>query len=158
IVEANERWRDVMGVPPEEMIGRHICDYAPPGEAFAHSLPSQRAIGLGLDRTEAVAIQRPDGRKIYMEFWNSVVEIDKKPMVFAIGHDVTEKVLGARTLAQAEVRYRSLVERIPEVIWTFDAAGTLCFLTANAKQVLGHTAEEILAQTPEERAKAVHPD
>lgn len=158
ILEANERWREVMGVPPEDLVGHHIGEYAAPGYVASNIVVYNRSIEKGAGRVEAVPMQRPDGKVIFMEFSITVIEVDSNPLVFAIGHDVTEKILAAQTLAEAEVRYRSLVERIPDVIWTSTEDGVLTFMTANAEDVLGYTAAEMCAEDLATRGARVHPD
>src|SRR5579864_3796015 len=50
ILEANERWRSLIGVPPEEMVGRHIREFAPPGQEATNSDHYHRAVQKGGDR------------------------------------------------------------------------------------------------------------
>jgi PAS domain S-box-containing protein len=158
ILETNERWRDVMGIPPEEMIGKHIRDYAAPGHAAANMELFERVVALGRGRADAVPIGLPDGGVLHMEFSVAVVEVDGRKLVFAIGHDVTRKVATAKALADAEHRHRSLIERIPDIIWNCTEDGTLTFLTRNVEHVFGYTTAELCAEDLETRIARVHPD
>ncbi|HLK35451.1 MAG TPA: ATP-binding protein [Polyangiaceae bacterium] len=106
ILEANERWRSLIGVPPEEMVGRHIREFAPPGQGATNSDHYHRAVQRGGDRVRATAILHRDGRTIYMEFSTTVIEVDGQPTVFSIGHDVTEQIEATRSIAAAEEKYR----------------------------------------------------
>jgi PAS domain S-box-containing protein len=49
-----------------------------------------------------------------------------------------------RILAAAEARYRFLVERSPDVVWSTDAEGRFTFVNATSKQLLGWAAEELV--------------
>jgi two-component system cell cycle sensor histidine kinase/response regulator CckA len=58
----------------------------------------------------------------------------------------------------SDSRYRSLLERIPDVIWTARADGTVTWITPNVADMLGYTPEEICAEDLEARLARVHPD
>jgi PAS domain S-box-containing protein len=58
----------------------------------------------------------------------------------------------------AEEKYRLLLERIPDAIWSCDANGKLTFITRNIFHILGYTAEEMMAQSLESQIERIHPD
>jgi PAS domain S-box-containing protein len=58
----------------------------------------------------------------------------------------------------AEEKYRMLIERIPDAIWTCDAEGTFTFITRNIVDILGYTPEEMMSETLESRKDKIHPD
>jgi two-component system, cell cycle sensor histidine kinase and response regulator CckA len=158
VLEANQRWRTLLGIEPADMIGKHISTFAADGSSAAHTSEYQRSVASGGERTSAVALRRADGGVLLMEFSLSSVEIAGEPLVFSIGRDVTVEVLGRRALAAAEERYRTLLERIPDVIWTGTPLRQIQFATPNIQRVLGYTLEELSAQSAEQRTENVHPE
>jgi PAS domain S-box-containing protein len=50
----------------------------------------------------------------------------------------------ARILAAAEARYRFLVERSPDVVWSTDAEDRFTFVNATSRRLLGWTPEELI--------------
>jgi PAS domain S-box-containing protein len=54
-----------------------------------------------------------------------------------------------RGLAAAEARYRFLVERSPDAIWSIDARGAFNFVNATSEQLVGWTAEELIGRDSE---------
>jgi PAS domain S-box-containing protein len=54
-----------------------------------------------------------------------------------------------RVLAAAEARYRFLVERSPDAIWSIDAKGAFTFVNATSEQLTGWTAEELIGRDSE---------
>jgi two-component system cell cycle sensor histidine kinase/response regulator CckA len=159
ILEANARWREVVGVEPEEMIGRHLSDFAPPTLDEDPSPRLQELVDAnGRGHYDATLVRRTDGALVYLEFSNTVVELDDQPRVFAIGHDVTARELANQNLAQAEERYRTLVERIPDVIWRSWVDGGLLFVTRNLENMIGYTPEEVIGFGPGGLNGLVHPD
>src|SRR5204863_9224963 len=108
-----------------------------------------KTVDEGQGRVEAAPLRRADGSTVFMEFSNTRIEVDGKDLVLAIGHDVTEEVQAAQALEAAESRYRSLLEAIPDVIWTCDTTGRLHFATANLARISGFTPEEFYGRGPE---------
>jgi PAS domain S-box-containing protein len=158
VLEANERWRTLIGIDPEAMVGRHFHEFAPSGNELSSIHGLYQAIGAGVNRSEAVPLRSADGGIVYLEFSLSFVDVGGERTILSIGRDVTVELLARRALAAAEERYRTLVERLPDVLWTCTADGDIVFATPNLVEILGYTAVDFAAETPEERLARVHPD
>jgi two-component system cell cycle sensor histidine kinase/response regulator CckA len=158
VLDANRRWGELLGVAPEEMIGRRAAEFLEPGYAAARPRECERTLREGVGSADGVPVRRADGSILYMNFSVTPVEIGGSSLLFSIGRDVTREILAADALAQAEAKYRSLIERLPDVIWTTRADGVLTMITPNVRQVLGYSSEEIGAEDVETRLSRVHPD
>jgi PAS domain S-box-containing protein len=158
ILEVNRRWQSLTGVAAARMVGRHIGEFAALGDQAASFADFQSVTASGAGRSTTVALRSANGERLYMEFALSRVEIAGESTVLAIGRDVTVEQLARQELAAAEARYRSLVERIPDVIWTGMPDGRIVFATSNIAHVLGYTAEELDALPIDERQHMIHPD
>jgi len=98
--EVNQRWVDLTGLTREQIVGRHVSDFAPAGRGEANS----QAYGLGLtsvNRTP-VEIARPDGSVALMEFSRTIAEVAGEKLVLAIGRDVTAQRALEEQLRQAQ--------------------------------------------------------
>jgi PAS domain S-box-containing protein len=159
ILEANQRWQHVLKMSPEQMIGRTVRDLAAPGHEAENADLFKKSVEAGAMRVDPVALQRSDGVTVYMEFSTTVIEVDNQPLVFSIGHDVTDRVLAARALKAAEEKYRTLVERLPDAVWTADETGNISYIGPCVEQICGYTAEEMSAEDIVTRCKTqVHPE
>jgi two-component system cell cycle sensor histidine kinase/response regulator CckA len=158
IVEANRRWQDVLMIPPEQLIGRHVRDLSARGHENDNTARFLKSVEEGGGRDEAVPLKRADGVTVYMEFSTNVVQLDGGPLVFCIGRDVTERVLSARALEAAEEKYRSLVERMPEAVWTADGELRITYISPNVVNVCGSTAQEFCAEDLAARLARIHPE
>jgi PAS domain S-box-containing protein len=158
VLEANERWRTLIGLNPQEMVGRHFHEFAPSDPEFSSIHDFYDAISAGVNRSGAVPLRSADGGVVYLEFSLSFIDVGGEHTILSIGRDVTVELLARRALAAAEERYRTLVERLPDVLWTCSAAGDIVFATPNLVDVLGYTAVDLAAETLEERLARVHPD
>jgi two-component system, cell cycle sensor histidine kinase and response regulator CckA len=157
VLEANPRWEAILGIPSEGMVGRHIREFAAPGSENENVDGFVDAVSKGEGRAMA-RLLRTDGESVLMEFSDRVVELNGRPVVFTIGRDVTETVRAAQALRTAEERYRSLVERIPDVIWTINEHGKLTFVTPNVASVLGFSVEEMCATSIDKMSEEIHPE
>jgi two-component system, cell cycle sensor histidine kinase and response regulator CckA len=158
ILEANQRWSTILGVEPAEMVGRHIREFASPGAEDENMKAFLEAVAIGQGRSFTVPLRHVDGRQVLLELSIATTDIAGQPTILSIGRDVTEAILARQALAAAEARYRTLVERIPDVIWAGTPDGTISFATPNMARVLGYAAEEVSAQSLAERAARIHPD
>jgi PAS domain S-box-containing protein len=155
ILEANERWAELTGASASLMVGRRISDYAelaPDQESFKRAVSDTS----GLDTT--IALRRSDGRIVYVEVSNTPIDVEGRRAVLTVGRDVTSSVIAVTALADAEIRYRSLVERIPDVVWTANAQGAITFISSNVDALSGFTAEELESGGLALWVSRIHPD
>jgi PAS domain S-box-containing protein len=158
ILDANERWLDLIGRSPADMIGRSITEFAAPGAAQANFTLFTTSLKPGTQRVGPVPLQAIDGSTVMVEFSSRVLAIEGRYAVLTIGHDVTDRDRAVAALASAEQRYRSLVERIPDAIWTATADGTVTFVTENVERVCGVPAARMIGSRLADRLDDVHPD
>jgi two-component system, cell cycle sensor histidine kinase and response regulator CckA len=156
VVEANRRWSIVLDVPLASVVGKHLLDFAP-GASAALGAELDAAIAYGAGGLHALAIERPNGSVAYFDFSITVVDVGDESLVLAIGRDVTERVVSAQVLAAAEEKYRSLVEHMPDVVWSA-RAGVITFVSANVEVLTGFTAVEIYAADDHFWPQRVHHD
>ncbi|MDB4981281.1 MAG: hypothetical protein JWM82_2033 [Myxococcales bacterium] len=101
IREMNQRWADIVGVPREQLIGRHVRDFAPLGdeaknaESYGRMAPNEAV-------SEPLRIATADGTALLMEFSHANIEVEGEELVFAIGRDVTERVQLEEQLRQSQ--------------------------------------------------------
>jgi PAS domain S-box-containing protein len=69
-----------------------------------------------------------------------------------------ERDRATAALQQSEARYRALVTHIPALTWLADNRGSTVFVSPNATQVTGSTAEELTAAGKEGWYARIHPD
>ena len=62
----------------------------------------------------------------------------------AVIQDITQRKQSEQALRAGEEKYRSLIDHIPDVVWTADANRNLIYISGNAVKVLGYSFEELL--------------
>jgi PAS domain S-box-containing protein len=76
----------------------------------------------------------------------------------AVIQDITSRKQSEEALRASEAKYRSLIDHIPDVVWTADANRELIYISGNAVKVLGFTAEELLGTGWHLWLDRIHPD
>ncbi len=158
VLEANRRTATLLGMEPTEIVGRHIRDFSPTGAEDSNVRTFSGATSAASGRSGPVPLRRADGSVILMEFALSTTEIGGRPTVLSIGRDVTEEVEARAALVAAEERYRSLVERMPDVVWTAPSDRSVVTTTDNVVRMLGYTSAEMQAMDLAARNALLHSD
>jgi diguanylate cyclase (GGDEF)-like protein/PAS domain S-box-containing protein len=74
--------------------------------------------------------------------------------------DETSRIMAEERLRAAETRYRTLIEHIPAITYTLSLnnGNWTPYVSPQIESILGYTAEEYAALTPEQRLQTFHPE
>ena len=100
--EMNQKWADIIGVSREELSGRHVRDFAAPGEESKNSRTYRQMVASDQALSGALKIASADGSILFMEFSHATFDVAGERLVLAIGRDVTEKRQLEDQLRQAQ--------------------------------------------------------
>jgi len=141
---------------PEDLLGKTIHEILPGEQAdelhaqIKHALKTQR-------KRDTEYSLRIDGRETWFEGAISPMTEDR---VLFVVRDVTGRREAERALAEAEERYRALVERTPVVTYTeivADGVDTTNYVSPQVESLLGYTPEELDGSPPFWR-RLMHPE
>jgi PAS domain S-box-containing protein len=126
---------------------------------------SNRTDRAGTPFREEYRALTKDGRYVWIRDESTVVERDAggRPMlVQGVMFDITEQREAQGRLQEAENRFRTIVERVPAVSYTWDSAdlpheGPALYISPQIHQLLGYEAEEWIAD-PGLWAACAHPE
>ncbi len=76
----------------------------------------------------------------------------------AVIQDITQRKRSEEALRGSEGKYRSLIDHIPDVVWTADANAELIYISGNADKVLGFGLEELLDLGGQFWMERIHPE
>jgi PAS domain S-box-containing protein len=158
ILEVNRGCEQLLQMPRERLVGHHIREFAAPGHEDSNVAEYRGALDGGAGRTPAIPIARLDGSCAYVEWSNRAVRIGDQNVVVAVGRDVTESVEARRNLAVSDEKYRTLIESIPDVVWSATLDGELTFISEPVVNVCGFTAEELRRAPPAFWFTRIHPE
>jgi PAS domain S-box-containing protein len=92
ILEVNGRMEQLLGLPREQAVGRHIQDFAASGGPESNRRVFDSAVADGVGSVPPVAIGRPDGSVVQVEFSSTVVTVGGEQVVLNIGRDVSARI------------------------------------------------------------------
>jgi PAS domain S-box-containing protein len=150
-----EQWRAAPSLWIERI---HPDDRDRVVEAIARSGRSGEPLGIEYRHV------KPDGSAIWVRQEAVVVERDaggRPVLVQGLIADVTERKVAEEQVAQAEARYRTLVERVPAVTYTWDTTyksgeAPAPYISPQVRQLLGYGQDEF--GDPMLWSRLVHPD
>ncbi|HEV7436877.1 MAG TPA: PAS domain S-box protein [Pseudorhizobium sp.] len=124
ITAFNAAAADLFGLMPNDGVGRPVADVLPPGvvDDLERGLQSARTGGRGsgqetvLDlggRLRAFEVSFAPIRGASDEFLGASISL----------HDVTDRIAAERGLRESELRFRTVTESLPQLVWTCDPEG-----------------------------------
>ena len=154
--------RRVLGYEPEELIGRPVFDVMHPDDVQRVSRLLPGSPGVPDTFTVTHRAVRKDGGLVWLESTASPIRDPETNLIVEVqtsARDVTERMQAEETLREAEERYRTLVERVPAIVYRaeFGEAGTWRFVSPQIQSILGYSPEE-WSGDPTLFDRRIHPD
>lgn len=138
-VEANRRACDMTGYPREKLLTMGMADTSLPEEMERHRASMASVIDGAVVRDYRCGLRRTGGSVIQVEASASLVEFRGDRRILCFLRDVTAQ-------AEAERRYRAVVDTAADAIVTADAAGTIVSWNPAAAAIFGYAAEEAVGR------------
>ena len=155
ILETNRAFASMFGYEPSEVVDMSATDFvtAESGE-FVRS-----SISAGNEEPYEVEGLKKDGTVFDAEVQAKMSSFRGGTARVTAIRDVTERRRAERRLREAELRYRSLVENIPAVVYTqeFNEPSLTTYISPQIENIQGYSPEEILAD-PDHWAQILHPE
>jgi PAS domain S-box-containing protein len=150
VIEANRGFALVTGRAIEAIIGRHIRDLAPPGHAATNQASIRRALRHEAESGVECHLMRPDGTVRVVTFFGSVIQLEGRRVVVAVGRDVTEQL---KAQAQLMISDRMASVGMLAAGVAHEINNPLAAVLANLELAARHAAE--VGQDPEAAAELV---
>ena len=148
----NARSRDLYGLPPEAVVGRHVADLLSP-EAYAQTRPYMERVKAG-ERTRFQRTMLRDGRE-HHELVDYIPDRDAQGNVvgiYALMQDVTDLQEARVRVEESERRLRGITDNIPLLVgyidrerrYRFNSRYYEAWLGRPLSEITGHTVAEVL--------------
>jgi PAS domain S-box-containing protein len=160
----SERAKDILGYRPKDWIGDTAFwgDHIHPDDRAATIEFTQKAVADGEDYDVEYRFLTSDGSVTWMrDIVHVVSDDDGKPATLrGLMVNVTEQKQTELRLQEAEGKYRTLVERLPAIVYTEKgsaAINTVSYISPQVERILGYGADE-WASDAELWSRMIHPD
>ena len=134
----NQAAESLFGYDDKEVKGRSLAWLLP-------SMVSDKG-ELRFTAQQEVTGVHNSGRKVDLSVRMSQMEISGKTMYTCLVADISEKKDAAKKAAQAESRYRHLVETAHDLVWSMDLQARWSYLNKAAKTIYGYEPEEMIGR------------
>lgn len=154
----NETLARITGYSKEELRRMRQYELSPPERVEEHKSAFRRFFEGKSDLTAVTRqFRRKDGCDIWVRINGSLLsDRSEKPLLsFAIFEDVTQQREAEDALAQRELKFRSIAETMPGIVWSANSSGSRDYHNRRWQEYTGMTQEEGAGFG---WTKAIHPD
>ena len=144
----NEAFCRFHGKRSDELIGTHFFQTLSEEDAavplsYINSLPADEPV-VSFDHR----LHSPDNQVVWHQYRVRRLFQEKGDtrQFQAVIQDITQRKQSEQALRASEEKYRSLIDHIPDVVWTADSNQDLIYISGNAVKVLGYSSEELLGE------------
>lgn len=142
----NQRYADLFGSRPEDMIGKKHSDFLSPDELGALKAVWERLSPDNPTSTTEVCAESPDGKQIWLQWRDTLIANQEgEPVEYqGVGRDITERVLAEEALRESEEKFRTLADKSPNMIF-INQDGKVVYANDACVEVMGYTRDEFYA-------------
>jgi PAS domain S-box-containing protein len=140
-----------LGYRPEEIVGAKPSDILHPDDLDEARKRFANLMEKGGVSNDVWRIRHSDGRWLWMECSSSAVARSSgEKGIVIISRDITGRRMIEESLLQSEKKYKSLTQRMSDMLWTADLNLKTTYVSPSIEKVLGFTPEERMRQSIEE--------
>jgi PAS domain S-box-containing protein len=161
IVALNRQAETLFGYARQELDGKPVETLVPDHSKRAHLRqrqkyqqdPHLRQMGANLD----LYGRKKDGTEFPVDVTLSPLETEQGLLVLSVVRDITRRKAAQEALRKSEERLQAVIKTLPVILWAVDREGVFTLLEGRGlssihsrrEDLLGHSAWETLAKTPQ---------
>ncbi|HEX4264907.1 MAG TPA: MASE1 domain-containing protein [Verrucomicrobiae bacterium] len=160
LVFVNESFCRFHGKPASELIGKNFFKTLSEEDAaiplsYVNSLPKEEPV-VSFDHR----LRSPDKVIVWHQYRiRRLFSENGDTFEFqAVIQDITQRKQSEQALRASEEKYRSLIDNIPDVVWTANFNRDVTYIGGNVEKVLGYSAVELLADGGKLWVDRIHPE
>ncbi len=144
-VYVNDRFAEIFGYTPEEMLGKPFYEVVHPDDLdFVKRGGMARSVGKTIipPHYECRVLHR-DARTKWVEVRATTITYGGRTAALGNIYDITDRKRSEEALQESEEKYRTIIENIEEGYYEVDLAGNFVFFNDSMCRILGYTRSEL---------------
>jgi PAS domain S-box-containing protein len=147
---------DILGYPPEKILGRKFLRYIHPEDVEHAAKRIQQAIQQGeTELTNSFRLQHKMGHYLFCSGKGKIIHSKNGVRIASVVRDVTEQVNLENRLRASENRFRLVLDNMEDIVGIFDQKLNLEYINNAQEKLSGFTQAEVLNKSATE---FIHPD
>ncbi len=141
-IDANRRTTELFGYEYDELIGISGTELVAPEcrERVEHYMLS------GYEKPYEVVALKKDGTRFNAEIRGKMMRYKDKTARVAVMRDITEQKRAERALRNSELKYKTLLDNIPDIIFSTDRDGNVIDMHLPGETFFGYERDEIIGR------------
>ncbi len=151
-IYGNEYSAQITGYEVKDMMGKNFWEIVHPDyRDVARQRGAARLKGEEVQARYELKILDKKGNEKWLDYTGRSINFQGKPAVLGIAYDITELKRTQHALIDSELKYRTLVENMSEVILYVDNDDKIIFVNDNAIEMFGYTKDELIGVIASEK-------
>jgi hypothetical protein len=147
IIDVNPFLIELLAYPKEFFIGRYLWEIGLFKDIAENEDKFFELQKMEYVRYDHLPLRSSSGQEIHVEFVSNVYLMNNKKVIQCNIRDITERERAEIELSSSETRLRTLVQTIPDLIWSKDLQGTYLSCNPMFCRFFGASEDEIVGKT-----------
>ena len=147
IIDVNPFLIELLGYSKEDLLEKEIWEIGFFKDIAANAEKFLELQQKGYVRYDNLPLETVDGRKINVEFVSNVYLVNRKNVIQCNIRDITKRKKAEKALIISESHLHTLVQAIPDLIWTKDVDGIYLSCNTMFGRFFGASEAEIIGKT-----------
>ncbi len=151
-IYGNEYSAQITGYDVKDMMGKNFWEIVHPDyRDVARQRGAARLKGEEVQARYELKILDKEGNEKWLDYTGRSINFQGKPAVLGIAYDITELKRTQHALIDSELKYRTLIENMSEVILYVDNEDKIIFVNDNAIDMFGYSKDELIGVIANEK-------
>nr|WP_319375860.1 PAS domain S-box protein [uncultured Methanoregula sp.] len=143
----NRAFADGVGRSRDAITGRKIFDVFPKDEAVKRFSVLNDVFATGIQKVFEVLVPRSTGDRYYLTTVTPIKDNAGAVLtVICSSKDITDRRNAEEELRKSEEKFRSLVERANDIVFSLVRPGVFTYVSPNWTNLLGHAVEDVVGK------------